>query len=204
MKKVLVVLGVLVALFLVVAIAFGSMFVGRRNTMVTQKEGIKGAWAQVDTVIQRRADLIPNLVATVKGIAAQEREVFTNIANARAAMAGARTPGQRIAANEQLGGALSRLLVVVERYPELRSNQNFLRLQGELAGTENRIAIERRKYNQTVQQYNTYIQLFPNNLIASMSSFEREEAYFRTTEEARQAPPAVNFNPTPAEPQQQQ
>ncbi len=200
MKKVLIVLGVLVALLLVTAIAFGSMFVGRRNTMVTQQEGIKGAWAQVDTVIQRRADLIPNLVATVKGIAAQEREVFTNIANARAAMAGARTPGQRIAANEQLGGALSRLLVIVERYPQLRSNQNFLRLQDELAGTENRIAIERRKYNQTVQLYNTYIQLFPNNLIASMGGFEREEAYFRTTEEARQAPPAVNFNPT--EPQQ--
>ena len=200
MKKVLIVLGVLVALLLVTAIAFGSMFVGRRNTMVTQQEGIKGAWAQVDTVIQRRADLIPNLVETVKGIAAQEREVFTNIANARAAMAGARTPGQRIAANEQLGGALSRLLVIVERYPELRSSQNFLRLQDELAGTENRIAIERRKYNQTVQLYNTYIQLFPNNLIASMGGFEREEAYFRTTEEARQAPPAVNFNPT--EPQQ--
>ncbi len=196
MKKVLIVLGVLVALLLVTAIAFGSMFVGRRNTMVTQQEGIKGAWAQVDTVIQRRLDLIPNLVETVKGIAAQEREVFTNIANARAAMAGARTPGQRIAANEQLGGALSRLLVIVERYPELRSSQNFLRLQDELAGTENRIAIERRKYNQTVQLYNTYIQLFPNNLIASMGGFEREEAYFRTTEEARQAPPAVNFNPT--------
>ena len=202
MKKVLIVLGVLVLLLLLVAIAFGSMFVGRRNVMVTQQEGIKGAWAQVDTVIQRRADLIPNLVATVKGIAAQEREVFTNIANARAAMAGARTPGQRIAANEQLGGALSRLLVVVERYPELRSNQNFLRLQDELAGTENRIAIERRKYNQTVQQYNTYIQLFPNNLIASMGGFDREDAYFRTTEEARQAPPAVNFNPTESQPQQ--
>ena len=91
--------------------------------------------------------------------------------------------------------------MVVERYPELRSNQNFLRLQDELAGTENRIAIERRKYNQTVQQYNTYIQLFPNNLIASMGGFDREDAYFRTTEEARQAPPAVNFNQ--AEPQQQ-
>ena len=202
MKKVLIVLGILVALFLVAALAFGGMFVGRRNQMVTIREGIDGAWAQVDTVIQRRADLIPNLVATVKGIADQEKEVFSNIANARAAMSGARTPSDRIAANDQLGGALSRLLMVVENYPQLRSSQNFIRLQDELAGTENRIAVERRKYNQTVQQYNTYIQLFPNNVVASISGYEREDAYFRTTEEARQAPPAVNFNQ--AAPQAQQ
>ena len=184
------------ALLLVVVLTFGGMFVTHRNTMVTQKEAIDAAWAQVDTVIQRRADLIPNLVETVKGIAEQEREVFTNIANARAAMAGARTPGQRIAANQMLGGALSRLLVVVERYPQLRSNPNFLRLQDELAGAENRIAVERRKYNQTVQVHNTYIQLFPNNLVASVGGFTREDAYFRTTEEARQATPEVNFNPS--------
>ena len=193
MKKALIIGGVLVGLLLLVALAVGSMFIGHRNTMVQQKEAITGAWAQVDTVIQRRLDLVPNLVETVKGIAAQEKEVFSNIANARAAMAGARSPSQRIAANDQLGGALSRLLVVMERYPDLRSSQNFMRLQDELAGTENRIAIERRKYNQTVQQYNTYIQLFPNSIVASLSSFEREDAYFRTTEEARQAPPAVNF-----------
>ncbi len=193
MKKALIIGGVLVGLLLLVALAVGSMFIGHRNTMVQQKEAITGAWAQVDTVIQRRLDLVPNLVETVKGIAAQEKEVFSNIANARAAMAGARSPSQRIAANDQLGGALSRLLVVMERYPDLRSSQNFMRLQDELAGTENRIAIERRKYNQTVQQYNTYIQLFPNSIVASLSSFEREDAYFRTTEEARQAPPAVSF-----------
>ena len=193
MKKALIIGGVLVGLLLLVALAVGSTFIGHRNTMVQQKEGIAGAWAQVDTVIQRRLDLVPNLVETVKGIAAQEKEVFSNIANARAAMAGARTPSQRINANDQLGGALSRLLVVMERYPDLRSSQNFMRLQDELAGTENRIAIERRKYNQTVQLYNTYIQLFPNNLVASMSGFAREDAYFRTSEEARQAPPAVNF-----------
>ena len=187
MKKALIIGGVLVGLLLLVALAVGSMFIGHRNTMVQQKEAITGAWAQVDTVIQRRLDLVPNLVETVKGIAAQEKEVFSNIANARAAMAGARSPSQRIAANDQLGGALSRLLVVMERYPDLRSSQNFMRLQDELAGTENRIAIERRKYNQTVQQYNTYIQLFPNSIVASLSSFEREDAYFRTTEEARQA-----------------
>ena len=193
MKKALIIGGVLLGLLLLAALAVGSTFIGHRNTMVEQKEAITGAWAQVDTVIQRRLDLVPNLVETVKGIAAQEKEVFSNIANARAAMAGARSPSQRIAANDQLGGALSRLLVIVERYPELRSSQNFMRLQDELAGTENRIAVERRKYNQTVQQYNTYIQLFPNNLVASMSGFEREDAYFSTSEEARQAPPAVNF-----------
>lgn len=200
MRKVLIVLGILVALVLVAGLAFGGMFVSRRNEMVAMKEGITGAWAQVDTVIQRRLDLIPNLVETVKGIAAQEREVFSNIAEARAAMAGARTPSERIEANDQLGGALSRLLLVVENYPQLQSSQNFIRLQDELAGTENRIAVERRKYNQTVQAYNTYIQLFPNNIVASLSGYEREDAYFRTTEEARQAPPAVNFNqPAPAQ-----
>ena len=134
-------------------------------------------------------------VGEFRGFLSQEKEVFSNIANARAAMSGARSPAERIAANEQLGGALSRLLVVVENYPLLQSSQNFMRLQDELAGTENRIAVERRKYNQVVQQYNTYIQLFPNNLVASLSGFEREEAYFRTTEEARQAPPAVSFSP---------
>lgn len=190
MRKVLIVLGILVVLLLVAALVFGGMFVSRRNEMVTMKEGITGAWAQVDTVIQRRLDLIPNLVETVKGIAAQEKEVFSNIAEARAAMAGARTPSERIEANDQLGGALSRLLLVVGNYPQLQSSQNFIRLQDELAGTENRIAVERRKYNQTVQQYNTYIQLFPNNIVASLSGHEREDAYFRTTEEARQAPPA--------------
>src|SRR5690606_28053524 len=145
----------------------GSMYVNRRNQMVAMKESIAGAWAQVDTVIQRRADLIPNLVNTVKGFAAQEKEVFSNIAEARARLGGAQSPADRIAANEQLSSALARLLVVVENYPDLRSSQNFIRLQDELAGTENRIAVERRKYNQTVQDYNTYIQLFPNNLVAS-------------------------------------
>jgi LemA protein len=187
-----------VGVLLLVGIGLAGSYVERRNTMVQQKEAIKGAWAQVDTVIQRRADLVPNLVETVKGFAAQEQAVFSNIAEARAALGGARTPSDRIAANDMLSGALSRLLVVVENYPELRSNQNFIRLQDELAGTENRIAVERRNYNQAVQQYNTYIQLFPNNFVAGMSGFEREDAYFRTTEEARQAPPVVSF--TPAEP----
>jgi LemA protein len=187
---------VVVGVLLLVGIGLAGSYVERRNTMVQQKEAIKGAWAQVDTVIQRRADLVPNLVETVKGFAAQEQAVFSNIAEARAALGGARTPSDRIAANDMLSGALSRLLVVVENYPELRSNQNFIRLQDELAGTENRIAVERRNYNQAVQQYNTYIQLFPNNFVAGLSGFEREDAYFRTTEEARQAPPVVSFTPT--------
>ena len=194
MKKALVIGGVLVGLLLVAALIFGSSFVSLRNTMVVQQEAIKAAWAQVDIVIQRRADLIPNLVETVKGFATQEQEVFGNIANARAALAGARTPAETIEANNQLSGALARLLVIVENYPELKSNQNFIRLQDELAGTENRIAVERRRYNEAVQQYNTTIQLFPNNIVASLSGFTREDAYFRTSEEARQAPPAVNFS----------
>lgn len=200
MRKALIIGGVLVGLLLLVGIGLAGSFVERRNTMVQQKEAIEAAWAQVDTVIQRRADLVPNLVETVKGFAAQEREVFSNIAEARARLGGAQTPSDRIAANDMLSSALSRLLVVVENYPELRSNQNFIRLQDELAGTENRIAVERRKYNETVQQYNTYIQLFPNNLVAGMSGFEREDAYFRTTEEARQAPPVVSFSPDEPQP----
>jgi len=194
LKKALVIGGVLVGLLLLAAIVFGSSFVSLRNTMVVQQEAIKAAWAQVDIVIQRRADLIPNLVETVKGFATQEQEVFGNIANARAALGGARTPAETIEANNQLSGALARLLVIVENYPELKSNQNFIRLQDELAGTENRIAVERRRYNEAVQQYNTTIQLFPNNIVASLSGFTREDAYFRTSEEARQAPPAVNFS----------
>ena len=129
---------------------------------------------------------------TVKGFATHEEKVFGDIAAARAAMVGAKTPQERIAANGQLDSALSRLLVVVENYPQLRSNENFLRLQDELAGTENRIAIERRRYNEAVQDYNTYISLFPNNIVASLSGFTRNDAYFKTDEGARQAP-KVNF-----------
>jgi LemA protein len=185
--------GIIVLIIIVVLLFwFGSTFVGHRNQMATKREAVNAAWSQVDVVLQRRSDLIPNLVETVKGFAAHEEKVFGDIAAARAAMAGAKTPQEKIAANGQLDSALSRLLVVVENYPQLRSNENFLRLQDELAGTENRIAIERRRYNETLQDYNTYISLFPNNIVASLSGFTRNDAYFKTEPGAREAP-KVNF-----------
>jgi LemA protein len=189
MKIALVVLIVVV----VIALVLGSSFIGRRNQMAIKREAVNAAWAQVDVVLQRRADLIPNLVETVKGIAVQEQIVFGDIAKARSALLGAHSPAEKIAANGQLDSALGRLLVVVENYPQLKSNENFLRLQDELAGTENRIAVERRRYNEAVQDYNTYISLFPNSLVASFGGFTRNDAYFKTDEGARQAP-KVNFD----------
>jgi LemA protein len=188
MKKVLIVLIVLV----VVALMLGSSFINSRNQMAVKREAVNAAWSQVEVVLQRRADLIPNLVETVKGFAAQEQTVFGDIAKARSALLGAHSPAEKIAANGQLDSALGRLLVVVENYPQLRSNENFLRLQDELAGTENRIAVERRRYNEAVQDYNTFIALFPNSFVASLSGFTRNDAYFKTEEGARQAP-KVNF-----------
>jgi len=182
----------------------GSSFVGRRNQMAVKRETVNASWAQVDVVLQRRADLIPNLVGTVKGFAQHEEKVFGDIAAARSALICARTPADKIAANGALDSALSRLLVITENYPQLRSNENFLRLQDELAGTENRIAVERRRYNETVQDYNTYISLFPNSLVASFAGFTRNDAYFRTDEGARTAPKVdFDFNkaaPTTATP----
>jgi LemA protein len=149
---------------------------------------VKSQWSDVEAVLQRRADLIPNLVSTVKGFAAHETEVYKDIADARAALINGRTPQAKIAANDQLSGALSRLLVIAENYPQLKSNENFLRLQDELSGTENRIAVERRKYNEALQTYNTTLQLFPNNIVASLSGFTRNDAYFKTEAGAEKAP----------------
>ncbi|HXL21649.1 MAG TPA: LemA family protein [Candidatus Dormibacteraeota bacterium] len=200
---------VIVAVLLIVVLILGGSFVGRRNQMAIKREAVNAAWSQVDVVLQRRADLIPNLVETVKGFAQQEQAVFGEIARARSALIGARTPADKIAANGQLDSALSRLLVVVENYPALKSNENFLRLQDELAGTENRIAVERKRYNDTIQDYNTYISLFPNSLVASMSGFTRNDAYFKADEGSRQAPkvkfdlntkPAPTPVPAPAKP----
>jgi len=182
-----------VGLMALIALIVGGAYVSSRNEMVRKNEAVKQAWAQVDVVLQRRADLIPNLVATVKGYAAQEVKVFGDVDNARAALLGARTPADRIAANGQLDGALGRLLAIVENYPNLKSNQNFLALQDELAGTENRIAVERRRYNEAIQDYNAYIGLFPNNIFARWAGFQRNNAYFVASEAARQAP-KVDFS----------
>jgi len=179
---------IIVVILLLASLMFGGKYFGIRNDLVTKKEAVNAAWSQVDVALQRRADLIPNLVETVKGYAKHEESIMTAVANARSALLGAKTPQEKIAANTQLDGALGRLLVVVENYPNLKANETFLRLQDELAGTENRIAVERRKYNETVQSYNTQIQLFPNNIVASMSGFERNDAYFKTDPGARTAP----------------
>ena len=190
---------VVIIVLLLITFLLGSMYVGRRNEMVRKRETVNAAWSQVDVVLQRRADLIPNLVETVKGYAGQEQKVFGDIAAARSQLLNAKTPSDKIAANGQLDSALGRLLVIVENYPQLKSNENFMRLQDELAGTENRIAVERRRYNETVQDYNTYISLFPNNIVAGMSGFTRNDAYFKADEGSRQAP-HVNFGtpqPTP-------
>jgi LemA protein len=186
---------ILVAL-LAIGVIVGGMYVDRKNQMVTKNETIKSTWAEVDVVLQRRADLIPNLVATVQGYAAQEQTVFHDIAAARSALMGAGTPQAKIAANGQLDSALSRLLVVVENYPVLKSNENFLRLQDELAGTENRIAVERKRYNDAIQDYNTYIGQFPNSVFAGWAGFKRNDAYFNAPEASREAPKVQFPGPT--------
>jgi LemA protein len=185
-----------VVLLGVAALAIGLMYIGRRNQMVTKSQAVEAQWHQVDVDLQRRADLIPNLVETVKGYAAQEQTVFGDIAKARSALLSAQSPSERIAANAQLEGSLGRLLAIVENYPQLKSNENFLRLQDELAGTENRIAVERRRYNLAVQDYNTYIALFPNNVFAGWAGFKANDAYFLATEQGREVP-KVEF-PAPA------
>jgi len=187
-----------IVLGVLVLIAF--LLIGMYNGLVQLRVRCDNAWSDIDVQLKRRHDLIPNLVETVKGYASQEQTVYRDIANARAALLGARDPQQKIAANGQLDGAIGRLLLVVENYPQLKSNQNFMRLQDELAGTENRIAVERRRYNQAVQDYNTYIALFPNNLVASMSGFTRNDAYFKAEEGSRSAPRVQFPGAAPATP----
>ena len=192
MGKALIVIVVLLVVALLIGLFAFGQYVSVKNTLVTKNEAVKSAWSQVDVVLQRRADLIPNLVSTVKGYAAQEVTVFSDIANARARLLSANTPADKIAANGQLDGALGRLLAISENYPQLKSNENFLRLQDELAGTENRIAVERKRYNDTLQDYNTYVQQFPNSLFAGWAGFKVNDAYFQASEGSR-AVPKVDF-----------
>jgi LemA protein len=176
----LVILGVVV-----ISLIYG---VTAYNGMVSLKESIPAAWAQVENVLQRRNDLIPNLVNTVKGYAAHEKSIFEDVARARAALSGARTLGEKVEANNQMSGALSRLLAIAENYPNLKADQSFLRLQDELAGTENRIAVERMRYNEMVRAYNTRVQTFPTSLIARMAGFPPPQPYFKAVESAKTVP----------------
>jgi LemA protein len=189
MKKKWIVTGIIV----LAVVIFGSGLIGRYNQLVTLNEGVSNSWAQVENVLQRRNDLIPNLVNTVKGYAAHEQKVFIDVTEARAKVGQAQTIPQKVEANNELTAALSRLLLVVERYPDLKANQNFLALQDELAGTENRIAVERMRYNDAVKSYNTYVRKFPNNLIAGLFGYSRENIYFKAAEGAKEAP-VVKFN----------
>ena len=184
MKGALIVVGVVVLLGLLLFMPLMSA----RNELVSERESVTGAWSQVENVMQRRADLIPNLVEAVKGFAKQEQSVIDSVTKARAALGGARTPDEKIAANDQLSGALGRLLVITENYPQLKSNENFMALQNELAGTENRMTQERRKYNDVLQKYNTDIQVFPKNIAASLFGFARNDAYFKADAGAREVP----------------
>ena len=161
------------------------------NRFVSQEEAIKTQWSQVENQLQRRNDLIPNLVETTKGIAQQEKDVFGQIADSRAKMAGARTPEEQIQAANQQSAALARLLVVVENYPQLRSSESFNRLMDELSGTENRIAVERMRYNERVQEYNVARRQFPSNITASLFGF-KEYPLFNAPPAAEQVP-KVNF-----------
>src|SRR5690348_3829981 len=191
--------GLLIALAVVVIVVGGTLAwaVSVNNQLVVAEQNVNEKWAQVQNVYQRRADLIPNLVETVKGFATQERTVLTEVTQARANATGVRLTPEALndpqamarfqAAQNQLSGALSRLLVTVERYPELKSNQNFLTLQSQLEGTENRIAVERMRYSEAVRDYNTRIRLFPGSLVASLRGF-KEKAYFEATPGAQEAP----------------
>ena len=186
-KTILIVVGLLVLLILIPY----SYLKGTYNSLVTMDETVKGAWAQVENQLQRRYDLIPNYVETVKGYAAHEKEVFVKVTEARSKVAGAANISEKMQANNQLSSALSRLMVVVERYPELKANTNFIRLQDELAGTENRIAVERRRFNETVKVYNIKIRSFPTNIIAGIFGFEKATFFEVPTE--RQEAPKVKF-----------
>ena len=186
-KGLLAVLGFVGLLVLGVLMA-GCSYVTAKNQMVAKDQAVKTAWSDVDVQLQRRADLIPNLVETVKGFTKEESTVFGDIANARAGMLNAQGPAANIQANGQLDGALGRLLLLTENYPQLRSSEQFMRLQDELAGTENRIGVARRRYNETLQDYNTFILSFPNSIWAGMAGYQQNNARFEASDAARTVP----------------
>ncbi len=192
MKKILIILAVIFGILLITVLGIAGWVKNTYNAIVTMDEGINGAWAQVENVLQRRYDLIPNLVETVRGYASHESDVFTRVTEARSKVAGAGTPIARMEAEGELSGALSRLMVVVENYPELKANQNFIMLQDQLEGTENRIAVERGRYNDSVRIYNQYIRRFPASILAGIFNFEIRE--FFEAPEAAETVPEVNFN----------
>ena len=181
MKNVLIVIGVLVLVGI-----FGA--IGTYNSIVTKHETITAKWAQVENQLQRRNDLIPNLVATVKGYAAHEKTVFEEVTNARSQWAKAESLDDKVKAASSLDSAISRLLLVVENYPTLKADQTFLKLQDELAGTENRIAVERMRYNEAVRDYNITVRMFPGNVLAGMFGYKTATEYFKAEEKAKSVP----------------
>ena len=184
-------LGVVGVFILALLMVFGS-YVGAKNTMVAKDEVVKAAWSDVDVQLQRRLDLIPNLVETVKGFTKEESTVFGDIANARAGMLNAQGPAGKIEANGKLDSALGRLLLLTDNYPQLRSSEQFMRLQDELAGTENRIGVSRKRYNDSLRDYNTFVRQFPNSIWAGIAGFQVNNAFFEASSAARTAP-AVKF-----------
>ena len=184
-------LGIVGVFFLIALMIFGS-FKSAQNQLVQRDEAVKTSWSDVDVQLQRRADLIPNLVETVKGFTKEESTVFGDIANARAGLLNAHDPKSKIAANGTLDSAFGRLLALTENYPQLKSNQEFMRLQDELSGTENRIGVARRRYNETLRSYNTFVREFPNSIWANMLGFHVNDAYFEANAASRNAP-SVKF-----------
>ncbi len=190
MKVVFITVGSLVAILVLV----GMMFIGVNNKIIDRDETTIQAWANVETVLQRRFDLIPNLVNTVKGFASHEKELLTEVTRLRSQWSSAKASGntaQSVKTAGMLEGALGRLMVVVEKYPDIKSNQNFLALQEELSGTENRISVERRRYNEAVASYNKYIRKYPGSILAGMKGFERKTPFTSAPEAA--AAPVVAF-----------
>ena len=192
MKGLWVGLGV-VGVFVVVLMFLGGSYVSSKNQMVAKDQDVKAAFSEIDVNLQRRADLIPNLVATVKGYAKVEESILTAIANARAGLMTAKTPDEKLAANDRLNVAILPLLRMQEAYPDLKSNQQFMRLEDELSGTENRIAVARRRYNETIRDYNTFIGQFPNSLFANFAGFHAKNEYY-TADPASQKAPTVDFS----------